>query len=205
MCYGTKNDAKGDYEIDVRGATHLLERDIQAQALLNAAAITADPRFVPHFDDRKLLEEMLKALRFPGNVLKTIEQVEQERAAAAEQGGPPPDPRIVAAQMQMEAKQLDLQDRAAQREIDMALQGAELEVKRETLAYNTERERAEGHQAMMDAQLNRELALAKLDNDQRLALRKLDAEARLKALDLDSKHALFNAEAALKVRQGSGI
>jgi hypothetical protein len=205
MCYGEKNEAKGDYEIDVRGATHLLERDIQAQAILNAAAITADPRFVPHFDDRKLLEEMLKALRFPANTLKTIEQVEQERAAAAEQGGPPPDPRIIAAQMNMEAKQLDLQDRAAQREADTALQQAELAVKRETLAYNTERERAEGHQAMVDAQLNRELALAKLDNDQRLAAQKIGAEERLKALDLDSKHALFNAESALKVKHGSGI
>jgi len=57
----------------------------------------------------------------------------------------------------------------------------------------------------MDAQLNRELALAKLDNDQRLAAQKIGAEERLKALDLDSRHSLFNAEAALKVRQGSGI
>ena len=202
MEYSEKNEIKGDFQVDARGATVLLERDVQAQSLLNVVAITADPRFAPHFEDRKLLEQILRAARIdPGDVTRPVEEVENEQANAQQ----PPDPRIVAAQLTLQGKQLDVQDRKEQRQADLQMQGAELAVKREGLAYNVERERAEGQQNMIDAQLEREIALTKLQHDGQLQDAKMATEERLKLLELDNKNALFNAEAALRVRTGEGI
>lgn len=178
---------KGDYEVDARGSTALIERDIQNQALLNLANITNNPRYTPHLKERAELAAILKAFKVnPDELMKTEDQVEQDMAAQAQQGAPV-DPRIEAAQIQAAAK------------------AEELQVKRETLAYNIERERAEGEQAMVENQLERDLTIAKLQQDGILSREELAAKERLELINIDSKRQLFNAEAALKVRQGSGI
>lgn len=178
---------KGDYEVDARGSTALIERDIQNQALLNLANITNNPRYIPHLKERAELSAILKAFKVnPDELMKPEDQVEQEMAAQAEQGAPA-DPRIEAAQIQAQSK------------------AEELQVKRETLAYNVERERAEGEQAMMENQLQRELVIAKLQQDGQMTREELDRKERLELLKLDSARQLFNAEAALRVRTGAGI
>jgi hypothetical protein len=204
MEYNPDPSIKGDFEVDARGSTYLLERDIQAQSMINALAITQDPRFMPHFDDRRLLEDLLRALRFPDGSLKPAEQAQADIEAAAQQGAPQ-DPRIVSAQMALEGKQLDIQDRKEQRAADMELADKELQVKRESIAYNIERERAEGEQGLIQAQLDRELTIAKMETDGLESAEERMSRERLKAMELDSKHSLFNAEAALAVRTGSGI
>lgn len=180
-------DIKGDFEIDARGSTALIERDIQNQALLNLANITNNPRYIPHLREREELKAILKAFKVnPEELLKPEDQVAQEQKAQAEQGAPA-DPRIEAAQIQAASK------------------AEELQVKRETLAYNIERERAEGEQAMLEKQLERDMTIAKLQQDGVLSREELAAKERLELIKIDSDRQLFNAEAALKVRQGSGI
>ena len=196
---------KGDYEVDARGSTALIERDIQNQALLNLANITNNPRYTPHLKERAELAAILKAFKVnPEELMKPEDVVEQEMAAMAEQGAPQ-DPRIAAAEMQLQAKQLELQDRQAQREFEGQRNDADLQIKQQQLVYNSQREQAEYEIAQTDSAIKRDLAVAKMGQDAQLTREEIAAKERLEMLNIDTKRQLFNAEAALKVRQGSGI
>jgi len=178
---------KGDYEIDARGSTALIERDIQNQALLNLANITNNPRYIPHLKEREELKAILKAFKVnPEELLKPEDQVKQEAEAQAQQGAPQ-DPKVQAAQIIAQAK------------------ADELAVKRETLSYNVERERAESEQAMMEAQLERDITIAKLEQDGIRSRDEMVAKERLELIKINDERQRFNAEMAVKVRQGSGI
>jgi hypothetical protein len=49
------------------------------------------------------------------------------------------------------------------------------------------------------------MTLVKLDQDAQLTREEIAARERLEAIKIDNERQIFNAEAALKVRQGSGI
>ena len=196
---------KGDYEIDARGSTALIERDIQNQALLNLANITNNPRYTPHLKEREELRAILKAFKVnPEELMKDEDTVAQEAQAMAEQGAPQ-DPRMAAAQLGIQAKQMDLQDRDKQRAFEMTKQEREIAVRERTLAYNIERERAESEQSARDAALSRDLALLKMDREEGLSREELDRKERLELVKVQDQRERFNAEAALRVRTGSGI
>lgn len=136
--------------------------------------------------------------------MKPEDVVKQEMLAAAEQGAPQ-DPRIAAAQMNLQAKEMEMQDRAAQREFEAARNVQENDLKAQSLAYNAQREQAEFEIAMTDASMDRDMALAKMGQDAQLTREQLMAKERLEMLKIDNERQIFNAEAAIKVRQGSGI
>jgi hypothetical protein len=85
------------------------------------------------------------------------------------------------------------------------MQAEEIQVKRESITYNTERERAEAEQGRIDSQLEREIVIAKMNQDGVLTQEEIASKERLQAIKISNDNALFNAEAALKVSQGSGI
>ena len=178
------DSAKGDLEIDARGSSALLEKDIQNQAWINLANITSNPRYAPYLKVEEELKLVLKAFRAnPEQLMKDPKQVEQELAAAP----PPVDPRVETAKITAESKRL------------------EIEQKDRALAYNTERERAEGEQNRADNQLAREIAIADLEMKANDGAQSRASAERLKLLDLETKRQLFNAEAALRVNTGEGI
>lgn len=196
---------KGDYEVDARGSTALVERDIQNQALLNLANITNNPRYIPHLKEREELKAILKAFKVnPEELMKDEETVQQEMEAQAQQGAPQ-DPRMVSAQMQLQAKQLELEDRKEQRAFEQARNEADMQLRRETLAYNSAREQSEAEIASVDAQLQRELAIAKMQQDGQLTREEMETKSRLELIKISDQRERFNAEAALRVRTGQGI
>ena len=196
---------KGDFEIDARGSTALVERDIQNQAMLNLASITNNPRYIPHLNEREELKAILKAFKAnPEEMMKPEDQVKQEMEAAAQQGAPQ-DPRIAAAEMNMKAKQMDIDDRNKQREFESARNEADMQLRRESLSYNTAREQSEAETASVEAQMQRELAIAKMQQDGQITREELQTKARLEMIKISDGRERFNAEAAIKVRQGSGI
>jgi hypothetical protein len=185
---------KGDYEIDARGSTALIERDIQNQALLNLANITNNPRYIPHLKEREELKAILKAFKVnPEELLKPEDQVKQEMQAQAEQGAPQ-DPRIAAAQIKAEVDMAKLADNKEIR----AQQSQQIE-------YNRQREQAEYEIAMTEAGIERDLSLTKLGQDAQLTREQIAAKERLEALKIDNQRQIFNAEAALRVNTGAGI
>ena len=185
---------KGDYEIDARGSTALIERDIQNQALLNLANITNNPRYIPHLKEREELKAILKAFKVnPEELLKPEDQVKQEAEAQAQMGAPQ-DPRIAAAQIKAEVDMAKIADNKEVR----AQQAQQTE-------YNRQREQAEYEIAMTEAGIERDLALTKLGQDAQLTREQIAAKERLEALKIDNERQIFNAEAALRVNTGAGI
>jgi hypothetical protein len=196
---------KGDFEIDARGSSALIERDIQNQALLNLASITNNPRYIPHLNEREELKSILKAFKVdPESMMKPEDQVQQEMAAAAEQGAPS-DPRIAVAEMNLQARQMDIEARKEALAVEAQLAQAENESKQQNTAYQIERERSESEQNMLEMQFQRELAVAKMESDGQMTREELTRKERMELIKLDSERQIFSAEMAMKARTGSGI
>jgi hypothetical protein len=204
MAFNPKQEIKGDMEVDARGTTALLEKDIQNQATLNLANVTSNPRYQPFIDPKEELKVILKAFKVnPEDVMFTDDKIKQNADAAAK--NPPQDPRILAAQMNLQGKQMDIQDRQQQRQSDMALAAEEMQTKRMQMAYNVERERADGEQNQAQMLMDREIAISKMQQDGILTQEEIASREKMNAINIDSKHQLFNAEAALRINTGAGI
>lgn len=204
MANNHKPEIKGDMEVDARGSTALLEKDIQNQATLNLANVTSNPRYQAFIDPKEELKVVLKAFRIqPEDIMLSDDKIEENLKAAAE--NPPTDPDALKAQTALQVKQMDLQDRAEDRAFQERKQAAELGHKQAALAYNADREDKEYQIAMTEAQLTRMLALMKLASEEGENEAERSLRERLEAIQIDSKHQLFNAEAALRVNTGEGI
>ena len=187
-------DIKGDYEVDARGSTALIERDIQNQALLNLANITNNPRYTPLLKEREELRAILKAFKVnPDELMKTEDQVAQDQQAQAQQGMPE-DPRIAAANIKAQVDMAKIEDGKEARQLQV-----------QQIQYNQQREQGEYEIAMTEAGIERDVTLLKLDQTTRLAESSQQSKERLEMLKIDNERQIFNAEAAIKVRQGSGI
>jgi hypothetical protein len=202
MAHDPDGTIKGDYEVDARGSSTLVERDIQNQAMLNLANITNNPRYAPHLKERDEIKTILKAFKInPDDLMKTEEQVTQEQ----QNSQPPQDPKIVAAQMTLQAKQLDLKDREAQRQFQAQRNATDDEFRNRQLAYNQQREQAEFTIAQTDSSIKRDTALLRENNALTISREGNAARERLGMINIETKRQIFNAEAHLRVQTGSGI
>lgn len=196
---------KGDYEIDARGSSALIERDMQNQAMINLAAITNNPRYIPHLKERKEIESILKAFKIdPEDLMKTEDEVREDMEAAAQQGQQQ-DPRITAAQIQADAKMAEIQDRKEARDFDGRLSSIEHELKRAGLQVDMERRLMESEDNKINAQLQREITIAKMLQDGELSREELATKERLEKIKIADGRERFNAEMYVKTTQGSGI
>lgn len=113
------DDAKGDFQIDARGSTALVERDLQNQSLNQLA-----PMLMSHPDIHvgRLAEELLKANRLdPKRVMLT----DAEKAERASQQPPPPMPLLLAqannaSREKMHAQKLQYEQGKTERELTLA-------------------------------------------------------------------------------------
>jgi len=196
MMYNEDEEVKGDFNIDARGSSALLVRDIQNQAFLNLLAAGANPVYGAYIDTQKLFEKALQAQHIdPTEVLKSEDELEkikeQQAAAAANPQQAAPDPRIQAAQIRAQADQAKAQ---AQNQGDMA----ELQTRQQIAQLN--------HDAtMVELQMNREIEMLKMANTQHLSLEQIKAKLADTALRERGKKELFAAEENLKLSTGSGI
>ncbi len=192
MCNNPDPKIKGDSEVDARGSTALLEKDIQNQATLNLANITANPRYQPFLDPQKELEVLLKAFKLqPQDVMLSDDKIKAnlENPPAA-----PVDPRIASAEIKAKTDMAKLEDNERTRQLQ-----------REQIAYNQAREQGEFELGMTENSINRDMELLRLDQTAQLSREAAAAKERMQALEIDTKRQLFNAEAALKTAMGQGI
>lgn len=194
MLYGEDEEIKGDFQIDARGSSALLVRDIQNQAFLNLLAAGANPIYGLYLDTQKLFEKALQAQHIdPAEVFKPeeeIERIKEQQAQAAAQG-PGPDPRIEAAKIRA---QTDVQRVQAQNQGDMAELQTRLAIKQADIAARRE-----------EMQLQREIEMLKMANAQNLSLEQIKAKLADTAIRERGKKELFAAEQRLKLVAGSGI
>lgn len=92
MVHPGNDDAKGDFQIDARGSTALVERDLQNQALNNLAPLLMS---LPRVNKDKLGEELIKANRLdPKRLFYTDAEYEKIR-----QQPPPKAPQVEVAEI----------------------------------------------------------------------------------------------------------
>lgn len=183
---------KGDSEVDARGSTALLERDLQNMATMNLANILMNPKYAPFVDPEKELDVILKAMKVnPIDVKLPADRIKQNLENPPEQ---PEDPRIASAKIKAQVDMAKLADQDKVRQ--MAAQ---------TLEYNRAREQGEFEIAMTEASLERDQAILKINSDVQLTREQIAAKERLEALQIANERELFNAEMHVKAQMGSGI
>lgn len=121
LLYGP-DDAKGDFQIDARGSSALVERDIQNQAMMQLLGVSINPAY--SLDPEKVMQEVLKGMRLDR---KNFELDEEKKKQMANQP-PPEDPRITAAKIVAGSKTEALQADAQQGDADRAIEKMKIEI-----------------------------------------------------------------------------
>lgn len=119
MQHNSREDIKGDMKVDARGSTALLQREMQAQMLLNVAQNwSSHPVLGKAVKTYEAIEEALKsAMIQPQTILVDREDFDQavadaakqaQDAAAAAQEDPMKNPAVIAAQERTRATQIQV-------------------------------------------------------------------------------------------------
>lgn len=191
MMYGD-DEAKGDYTIDARGSSALVERDLANQALLQMGAFVANPAF--GIDPEKWIRETMASQRLDPQKLL----MDDEKKAQLAQQQPPPPPQVQAAQIRA---QVEMEKAKIASQTD--LQEAQMEQDRETLYVQaeTERSRSEHDARMQELMVKRELEMLKYANTQKVSLDKIKADLARETMRLQTQKELAAATNAMKAPQ----
>lgn len=173
MQFNPREDIKGDYNVDARGSSVLLVREMQAQNLLGMMNMFgAHPVFGPMTKHADLYRKAVQAHSIAADEIVLTDQeiatMQQKQAEAEANGGNDPA-------MELEIAKLNTQLEVAQ--IDQ-------QTKIET------------------ARLNHESAMMKLAADQQTTVEKIKAQLTGKQMEIDSKERTFAAEAAISSEIG---
>lgn len=191
MAYSEKDEVKGDFQVDARGSSALIIRDIQNQAFTNLLAMGGNPAYGPLINQKKLFEKALRAQHIdPRDVMLTDEQIEQNR-----QNNPPqPDPRIEAAKITADARLQEAQAVAAGR-------AAETEARSESEVENR-------RLRMLELQLKHDLQVMQMSAMQNISIQQVKAQLAQTALHDRTKKELAASEMMFKEKDspdGRGI
>lgn len=220
MEYGEDDSIKGDFEIDARGSSALVERDLQNQAILQMGAMVMNPAF--GIDPEKWFTEALKAQRLdPQRFL-----MDEEKKAQMAQQPPPMPPQIQAAQIRaqtdMQKAQLMLQADAqktqallqaeaqqSQAELAIKAQIAEaqyaaqvekmrLDQDRDTVYVQAQhaRDTTNAQAKMVELQLKREIAMLQYATQEKISLETVKAKLASDAMKLQVTKELAGIKAS---------
>lgn len=202
MVNNSNDEIKGDYEIDARGSSVLMERDIQNLQAINLANIIQTPMFAKHVKERWAIETILKGYFKinPNDALKSEDEVRQ-----IEESPQPTDPRIEAAQIAAQTKMEEIADRKEERQFRREVENQNAQERSATIQYNREREQGEFEIAMTQAQNERDIAFARLANERQMSVEQLMQMWKIKVLDIDNQRQIFNAEQSAKTNIAANI
>lgn len=172
MQFSDKEHIKGDYDVDARGSSVLLVREMQSQSLMAIAlSFGGHPVFGPGLKPFPLLRRLMQSQMLPANeIVKTDEELAQEAAAAA--GAPAPDLEIMKLENEMNIADMEVQSRER-----IAM------IERETALIKM----AENGNMEMD-----KLMALLADKD-----RERQTRAEIERSKINSKERIFTAEAAM--------
>lgn len=114
MQFSTKDDIKGDYEVDARGSSVLLVREIQARNMMDFLTIAnSNPETAGLVKGRAMLKIVAKSMQIPEDeVIKSEDEVNDEQATAPQQ----PDPESIRQQTQLKIAEMSLQEKQIEME-----------------------------------------------------------------------------------------
>ena len=174
MQYSERDDIKGDYQVNARGVSVLLEKDQQAQSIIQLWPLLADPDVAQQVDKAKLAKHLFAAHRL--DVLKSEDQIKQDQEQQQTQQGQQPDPATSVAQIRAETQ---LQVAQLNQESDMQ----ELQLKQAMADADRAHER---EMKQMDLQIQ----MMKLANDRDISLDSIKAMLASESMKLKTQKEL---------------
>jgi hypothetical protein len=172
MEYSEREDIKGDYQVVALGASELVVRDIQNQAIVQLLAMGSNPVYAVYINKQKIFEKALRAQHIePSDIMNTPAEVQAE--LQRQQQNQQPDPRLAAAEKRADA---DIQRTHAQ----VQMNDATLETKK-TIAQ------AELQVELESLRIQREIEMMRLAQKENLTLEQIRAQLAAVAIQERSK------------------
>jgi hypothetical protein len=171
MQYNEDNDIKGDYNVDVRGTSVLLERDQRAQSILEIMQAKQDPDFATLVDWKKAIKQLLQQKRL--DIMKSEEDLKTSEEQAPQQGQQV-DPRVegniqvatIRAEGDLQKEELkqrsDLEELQLKREIMISELEAKRQIQEEQFAHDFEMKKIDYNMKLMEFSQQSGLSLAKI-------------------------------------------
>jgi len=184
LMYGP-DDAKGDFTIDARGSSALVERELQAQQLVQIVGLALNPAYA--LDPEQVMKEFLKSMRFDPKALELTDEKKKELASRQ----PPEDPRVTAAKIMAQA--------AKERNDDILVSKAQLEKMRLDGHANIAAQERSLKEAL--AGIEYRLGMAEISSDERQNLEVVKARLADTSMKLITQKDLFVGGAALSEHQ----
>ncbi|WP_395451185.1 hypothetical protein ACHMW7_16165 [Aminobacter sp. UC22_36] len=177
MQFNPKTEIKGDYEVDARGSSVLLVREMQAQTLMAVATqLGGHPIYGPMLRNREVLRKMFQALMIPAaDVVLTDNEIDALMASAAAND----------AVAQAEMKKVEL----AEKQFELETMKIDAMIAQSNMDNEAKRD---------IALIQRETELIKLAQTSNISLDQLEAKLTMHKETLNSKERVFAAEAALE-------
>uniref|UniRef100_A0A6M3K0C0 Putative portal protein n=1 Tax=viral metagenome TaxID=1070528 RepID=A0A6M3K0C0_9ZZZZ len=169
MQYNEDDSIKGDYKVDPRGTSFLLEREQQAEELKNVLSIRADPELSDMIDWEKTMRKLGQAKKIDLLTEDAIAEKIEERKKQP----PPMDPQMETAKVRVEG---ELRKAEMVQNADMAA----LEFK----AQQAELDRAHETQIKL---MDRDIKAMELSQTSGIALDKIKAELTIVAQKLKTQ------------------
>jgi hypothetical protein len=189
MQFSPKDEIKGDFEVDARGSSVLLVREVQAQNLMVLASnFTVHPAVGPLLKTRAIVERLLQANMMPAQEVMHSETEYDEIEA-----------RIAAA---VEAALQQAQAEMGATGPDPAIKQAELELRREEMASKIEIANMEADTRRYIAEMQVEAGMMKLAEDMNMTLEDVRARLADRREERESRERKFAAEVAMTERHG---
>ncbi len=187
LMYGDDDSIKGDFQIDARGSTALVERDIQNQAVIQMGNIVMNPAF--EIDPAKWAEEALRAQRLDPKRFKLSDEKKRQLA----QQPPPKAPAVEAAEIRANAAV-----QTAQISAEASVQRSQLDTDRDSVYVQAENDRTQlEHEARMAELAQRErLAMLEYANKNNATLEQIKADLAKTVLKINSVKELAGMKAS---------
>lgn len=137
MQYGD-DDEKGDFLIDARGSSALVERDLQNQQIMQMGAMVANPIF--GVDPKKWMVEYLKSQKLDPSRFEYDDEEWQQVVQNMQQ--PPPNPAVEVANIrsQTDLQLQQMKDAQAEREMELEIAFKGLDQELDKLFRSADRE-----------------------------------------------------------------
>ena len=180
MQHNPNEEIKGDYEVDARGSSVLLVREMQAQNLMILAMqLGGHPVYGPMMKNRDMLKKVFQAHMIPADeVLLTQDEIDAAMARAAAQ-----------AQEQAAAEAGPTED--------PAIKMRELELKEIEIESRIEIENMKADNARQIAILQYQTQMMKLAETSNMSLDKIEADMAKTRMQIESKERVVAVEAAV--------
>lgn len=104
MQFSDKEYIKGDFEVDARGTSVLLVREVQSQNLMALANMTAHPAIGPLLKAAPILRKLVQSMMIPADEVVITDEELKEKIAQETDSEPQQPPEMMVKQMDIEGR-----------------------------------------------------------------------------------------------------